>query len=68
MFGTPSSGSFVIQVAAVKYGPASKPGVDTGIGSASRPLPSPRRSSPVSTTSWHGASSTRRTGTGFAIA
>ena len=41
----------VITFVAVNVGALSKPGFDTGIGSASSPLPSPCSASPVSTTS-----------------
>ena len=53
---------------AVSVGALSKPGVETGIGSASRPLPSPLSASPVITTCWHAADSTTRGGMGFASA
>ena len=68
MFCTPVSGSRVIVLVEVRVGAASKPGVETGIGRASSPLPSPSRSSPVSTTSWQGASSTITGGMGLAMA
>ena len=68
MFCIPLSGSFVMQLVAVRVGALSKPGLEIGIGSISAPLPSPTRSSPSITTSWHGASLTRRGGTGLAMA
>ena len=48
MFGTPVSGSFVITFPALKVGALSNPGVDTGIGNASKPLPSWDRVTPFS--------------------
>ena len=54
MFCTPLSGSRVTHKVAVRYGAESKPGVETGTGSALSP-PGAFRSLPVMTTSWHGA-------------
>jgi hypothetical protein len=53
---------------AVSVGALSKPGVDTGIGSASKPFPSPFSASPVITISWHAAFSTTFGGIGPASA
>ena len=58
MFCTPVSGSRVMTLVAVSVGALSKPGVETGIGSRSRPLPSPCSASPSITTSWQAASLT----------
>ena len=67
MFCTPLSGSRVMHSVAVRYGAESKPGVDTGTGSAARP-PGAFRASPVITTSWHGAALTTTGAIGLAIA
>ena len=68
MLRTPVSGSLVTQTVAVRYGAASKPGVEIGTGSVARPPPGRVRSSPVMTTSWHGAFSTNSGGIGLSIA
>ena len=68
MFCTPVSGSRVITLVAVNVGALSKPGVEIGIGSRSRPLPSPLSASPSITTSWQTASLTSRGSTGLAMA
>jgi hypothetical protein len=59
MFWMPLSGSLVTQSVAVKYGAASKPGVEIGTGSNFNPPSGFFRSSPLMTTSWHGAELTR---------
>ena len=68
MFWTPVSGSRVMTLVAVSVGAESKPGVETGIGSISRPRPSPLSASPSITTSWQTASFTSRGSIGLAIA
>ena len=68
MFWMPVSGSRVTHSVAVRYGAASKPGVEIGTGSRARPLPAPRSSSPLITTSWHGGDDTATGGIGLAIA
>src|SRR6478609_2111429 len=66
MLRMPLTGSLVTQSVAVRYGAASKPGVDTGTGSALSP--SVFNAAPVMTTSWHGASLVGTGGIGWAIA
>ena len=68
MLRMPVSGSCVMQSVAVRYGAASKPGVDTGTGRVFRPPFGRRRSSPVMTTSWHGGDVTVTGAIGCAIA
>ena len=68
MFCTPVSGSRVMTLVAVSVGALSKPGVETGIGSMSRPWPSPCSALPSITTSWQAASLTSRGSIGLAMA
>ena len=68
MFCTPVSGSRVTTQAAVKKGAASKPGVEIGTGSDSRPWPGPCSAAPSSTISWQGGLVTSTGGMGWAIA
>jgi hypothetical protein len=68
MLRTPVSGSLVTHTVAVKYGAASKPGVEIGTGKVASPPPGRVRSSPVITTSWQGASSTKMGGIGLSSA
>ncbi len=68
MFWMPVSGSRVTQSVAVRYGAASKPGVEIGTGSPANPLPGPRRSLPWMTTAWHGGEDTAIGAIGWAMA
>ncbi len=70
MLQTPVSGSRVMQSVAVRYGAASKPGVEIGTGRLARP-PSGQaqiRHPLLATTSWHGGELTATGQIGFAIA
>ncbi len=62
MFWMPLSGSLVTQSVAVKYGAASKPGVEIGTGRSFKPPSGFFSSSPLMTISWHGAGVLVRTG------
>ena len=68
MLRTPVSGSLVTQIVAVRYGQASKPGVEIGTGSAFSPPSGARSASPVITTSWQAPWFTVTGGIGFWIA
>ena len=60
MFWMPFSGSRVTHSVAVRYGAASKPGVEIGTGRRASPPPGSVSASPVITTCWHGGDVTDR--------